>query len=340
VESRQVIFYRIAKPKRRSARRSVVDQFKQINTFVNVVTRGNLSAAARHEGIAPAMVSRRLDALEARLGIKLMQRTTRRITLTPEGTAFAEDCQRILRDLLEAESAVAARGVEASGHLRITAPAGFGRAFVAPLAAEFARMNPKVSVGLDLSDRIADLIAEGLDCAIRFGEEADNSLVRLPIGESARVVVAAPAYLKRHGKLLHPSDLAQHACLSLGDTAGSARGWLFSIDGQIQAWRPAGPLACNDGAVLHEWALAGLGLAWRSMWEVGDDLAAGRLVQVLEEFSAPPTRVYCVFPARKHLPLRVRLFVDFIKARLALATVAGADARSASAGRARPQRSR
>ena len=154
--------------------RAAVDQFKQISTFVNVVARGNLSAAARHEGIAPAMVSRRLDALEARLGIKLMQRTTRRITLTPEGTAFAEDCQRILRDLLEAESAVAARGVEASGNLRITAPAGFGRLFVAPLAAEFAREHPKVSVTLDLSDRIADLIADGFDCAIRFGEEADN----------------------------------------------------------------------------------------------------------------------------------------------------------------------
>ena len=294
-----------------------MDQFKQISTFVNVVTRGNLSAAARHEGIAPAMVSRRLDALEARLGIKLMQRTTRRITLTPEGTAFAEDCQRILRDLLEAESAVAARGVEASGNLRITAPAGFGRLFVAPLAADFARLHPKVSVALDLSDRIADLNADGFDCAIRFGEEADNSLVRLPLGENSRVVVASPAYLKRHGKPLHPSDLAQHACVSLGDAGGSTRGWLFSIDGQVQTWRPAGPLACNDGAVLHEWALAGLGLAWRSMWEVGEDLAAGRLVRVLDEFAASPTRIYCVFPARKHLPLRVRLFVDFIKARLA-----------------------
>lgn len=303
--------------------RAAVDQFKQISTFVNVVARGNLSAAARHEGIAPAMVSRRLDALEARLGIKLMQRTTRRITLTPEGTAFAEDCQRILRDLLEAESAVAARGVEASGNLRITAPAGFGRLFVAPLAAEFAREHPKVSVTLDLSDRIADLIADGFDCAIRFGEEADNSLVRLPLGESSRVVVASPAYLKRHGKPLHPSDLAQHACLFLGDASGSARGWLFSVDGQTQVWRPTGPLACNDGAVLHEWALSGLGVAWRSMWEVGDDLAHGRLVRVLDEFAAPPTRIYCVFPARKHLPLRVRLFVDFIKARLARTSAAG-----------------
>lgn len=295
-----------------------MDQFKQINTFVHVVQRGSLSAAARHEGIAPAMVSRRLDALEARLGVKLLQRTTRRVTLTPEGSAFVEDCQRILRELEDAESAVAARGVEASGHLRVTAPAGFGRKFVAPLVAEFAHQHPKVSVSLDLSDRISDVMAEGFDCAIRFGEQADSSLVRLPVGESRRIVVAAPAYLQRAGSPSHPSDLGQHACLTLGDVgSGGQRGWLFEIDGATHAVRPGGPLACNDGAVLHEWALAGLGLAWRSIWEVGDDLTAGRLVSVLDAFAAPPTRVYCVFPARKHLPLRVRLFVDYIKARFA-----------------------
>jgi DNA-binding transcriptional LysR family regulator len=292
-----------------------MDQFKQIATFVNVVQRGSLSAAARHEGIAPAMVSRRLDALEARLGVKLLQRTTRRVTLTPEGSAYAEDCQRILRELEDADSAVSARGVEASGHLRVTAPAGFGRKFIAPLVSEFARHNPKVTVGLDLSDRISDLMADGHDCAIRFGEQADSSLVRVSMGESRRVVVAAPTYLQQAGRLEHPRDLAHHACLTLGDAGASAqqRGWLFLVDGEPQSFRPGGPLECNDGAVLHDWALAGLGLAWRSIWEVGDDLAHGRLVSVLDVFAAPPTRVYCVFPARKHLPLRVRLFVEFIK---------------------------
>jgi DNA-binding transcriptional LysR family regulator len=302
-----------------------MDQFKQISTFVNVVQRGSLSAAARHEGIAPAMVSRRLDALETRLGVKLLQRTTRRVTLTPEGSAYAEDCQRILRELEDADSAVSARGVEASGHLRITAPAGFGRKYIAPLAAEFAQRNPRVSVALDLSDRIADLIADGLDCAIRFGEEADNALVRLQLGESRRVVVAAPAYLARAGAPSHPRELHRHACLTLGDAAVSsqARGWLFMVDDQLQGFRLDGPLECNDGAVLHDWAISGLGLAWRSLWEVGDDIAAGRLVSVLDQFAAPPTRVYCVFPARKHLPLRVRLFVDFLKDRFSTAPLAG-----------------
>ena len=297
-----------------------MDKFKQIATFVQVVQRGSLSAAARHEGIAPAMVSRRLDALEARLGVKLLQRTTRRVSLTPEGTAYVEDCQRILREIEDADSAVSARGAEATGNLKITAPAGFGRKYIAPLVAEFVHRHPKVSVALDLSDRIVDLLAEGLDCAIRFGEEADSSLVRLQLGESRRIVVAAPTYLQRLGTPARPRDLPHHACLTLGETgaASQQRGWLFLVDGQLQAYRPAGPLECNDGAVLHEWSLAGLGLAWRSRWEVGEDIAAGRLISVLDDFAAPPTQVYCVFPARKHLPLRVRLFVDFVKARFQL----------------------
>jgi len=295
-----------------------VDHFKQIATFVHVVQRGSLSAAARHEGIAPAMVSRRLDALETRLGVKLLQRTTRRVSLTPEGSAFVEDCQRILRELEDAESAVAARGIEASGHLRVTAPAGFGRKFVAPLVAEFANRHPRVTIALDLSDHVSDLMLENLDCAIRFGDDADSSLVRLALGESRSIVVAAPDYLQRAGVPLHPRDLVHHACLTLGDSAGPStlqRSWLFAVDNQTAAFRLGGPLACNDGAVLHDWAIAGLGLAWRSIWEVGDDLDQGRLVSVLDPFVAPPTRVYCVFPARKHLALRVRLFVDFIKAR-------------------------
>lgn len=298
-----------------------MSQFKQISTFVHVVQRGNLTAAARHEGIAPAVVSRRLDALEARLGVKLLQRTTRRVTLTPEGSAFVEDCQRILRELEDAESAVAARGTEASGHLRVSAPAGFGRKFVAPLLAEFAHLHPKVTVALDLSDRICDLVSEGFDCAIRFGDEADSALVRIALGESRRMVVGAPTYLQRAGTPSHPRDLVDHACLTLGDAAAASptRSWQFNDDGQTQGVRLGGPLSCNDGAVLHEWALAGLGLAWRSFWEVGEDLAAGRLVSVLDRYAAPRTRVYCVFPARKHLPLRVRLLVDHLKASFAIA---------------------
>jgi DNA-binding transcriptional LysR family regulator len=315
-----------------------MDHFKQIATFVSVAQRGSLSAAARHEGIAPAMVSRRLDALERRLGVKLMQRTTRRLSLTPEGAAFVEDCQRILREMEEAEAAVASQRADAIGHLRLTAPAGFGRLYVAPIVAQFMRSNSRATVSLDLTDRLVDLIGEGYDCALRFGEQADSSLVRIRLGESRRVVVAAPAYLKRHGTPQHPDDLGTHVCMALGDAAGSSsqRGWTFTIGGRVVSARINGRLACSDGAVLHDWALAGLGLTWRSWWEVHEDLSAGRLLSVLDSYAAPPTPVYCVVPARKHLPLRVRVFVDAL--RYAFDTAPLASVLRGGERRARPQR--
>jgi DNA-binding transcriptional LysR family regulator len=293
-----------------------MDHFKQIATFVNVVTHGSLSAAARHEGIAPAMVSRRLDALETRLGVKLLQRTTRQTALTPEGTAFAEDCQRILRELADAEGAASAGGAQASGRLRVTAPAGFGREFIAPLVARFALAHPQITVSLELTDRVVDLVAEAFDCAVRFGELADSSLVRVKLGASRRVVVASPDYVKRHGAPRHPDELAQHSCLALVDAnaPGGQRGWTLRSGGEIVTYRVNAALACNDGAALHAWALAGCGLSWRSMWEVRDDLPAGRLVTVLDEFAAPPVSVYAVYPARRHLPRRQRLFTDAVQA--------------------------
>jgi DNA-binding transcriptional LysR family regulator len=292
-----------------------MDQFKQIQTFASVAQRGSLSAAARAEGVATAVISRRLDALETRLGVKLLLRTTRRVSLTFEGSAFLEDCQRVLNDLANAEASVSLGGVKASGHLKVSAPAGFGRRHVAPQVAAFVAANPEVSVALDLSDRIVDLTNEGVDCAVRIGELADSSLVSLRLAENRRVVVASPDYLTRHGAPQAPADLARHDCLTLGSEGSQQRGWQFQIDGQVANVKVGGTLACNDGAVLHEWALDGLGLAWRSMWEVGADLRRGALVTVLDAWAAPPTGIYAVFPQRRHLPLRVRLFIDHLKNR-------------------------
>lgn len=288
-----------------------MDTFKQITVFVAAATRGSLSAAARAEGVTPAIVGRRLDALEARLGVKLMLRTTRKLTLTFEGEAFLEDCQRILNDLANAEAAVSLGGVRASGHLRVSAPAGFGRRHVAPQVGAFLRANPEVTVSLDLSDRIVDLINEGIDCAIRIGELSDSSLVSVRLGEMRRMVVASPAYLVAHGVPRSPADLAKHNCLSLGQQ----RGWIFRNpeSGAIEPWKVSGRFECNDGAVLHEWALAGRGLAWRSLWEVGQDLKEGSLSSVLDAWQAPPMGIYAVFPQRRHMPLRLRLFIDLLK---------------------------
>jgi DNA-binding transcriptional LysR family regulator len=309
-----------------------MDKLKQLESFVSVATRGSLTAAAKAEGVAPAIMGRRLDALEERLGVKLLVRTTRRITLTHEGSAFLEDCQRLLADLANAEASVSAGGVKASGHLRITAPAGFGRRHVAPLVPKFRELHNDVTISLNLSDRVVDLAGEGYDCAVRVGDMPDSSLVSVRMADNRRLCVATPQYLKRHGTPQHPNDLAKFDCLTLSSDASQTRGWAFCVPQKTQGQdderdaasarvsaseiihiKPGGPLACSDGQVLHDWCLAGFGIAWRSTWEVEAEIAAGRLAEVLADFAAPPNGIYAVFPQRKHLPLRVRLWIDFLK---------------------------
>lgn len=287
-----------------------MDTLKQISSFVGVASRGSLSATARSEGVTPAIIGRRLDALEQRLGVKLLLRTTRKVSLTFEGAAFLEDCQRILNDLANAEASVSLGGIKASGHLRVSAPAGFGRLHVAPLVRDFLEANPDVTCSLDLTDRLVDLVNENIDCAIRIGDLPDSSLVSIRLAENRRVVVASPAYIAHHGAPTRPEDLATHNCLSLGQQ----RGWAFRTDeGEAITVKVSGRLECNDGAVLHQWALLGDGLAWRSLWEVEADLRAGRLVTVLDDHAAPTMGIHAIFPQRRHLALRVRLLIDHLK---------------------------
>ncbi|MBV7543985.1 LysR family transcriptional regulator [Acidovorax sp. sic0104] len=295
-----------------------MDKLKAFESFVSVATRGSLTAAAKAEGVAPAIMGRRLDALEEHLGVKLLVRTTRRISLTHEGSAFLEDCQRLLSDVANAEASVSEGGVKATGHLRITAPAGFGRRHVAPLVPRFRSAHPDVTISLNLSDRVVDLAGEGFDCAVRVGDLPDSSLVSVRIADNRRLCVATPEYLARRGTPRAPAELVQHDCLTLSSDASQTRGWAFKgahAEGstEVMHLKPGGPLDCSDGQVLHDWCLAGWGIAWRSTWEVEAEIAAGRLVAVLEDFAAPPNGIYVVFPQRKHLPLRVRLWIDFLK---------------------------
>ena len=290
-----------------------MDKLKQLETFVAVATRGSLTAAAQVEGVAPAIIGRRIDALEARLGVKLLLRTTRRISLTDEGSAFLEDCQRLLAELQNAEASVSAGGVKASGHLRITAPAGFGRRHIAPLIPGFLDQHPEVSLSLDLTDRLVDLVNEGYDCAVRVGDLADSSLVSLRLADNRRVCVAAPSYLQRHGTPATPADLARHQCLAYSSVSSQPRGWMFQADGETMHVRVTGRMDCTDGAVLHQWCLEGRGIAWRSLWEVGMSLQDGKLVAILEDFAAPPNGIFAVFTQRKHQPLRLRLWLDYLK---------------------------
>ena len=294
-----------------------MSKLKQLETFVAVAARGGLTAAAKAEGVAPAIIGRRLDALEQRLGVKLLVRTTRRVSLTHEGGTFLEDCQRLLADLANAEASVSAGGISASGHLSLTAPAGFGRRHVAPLVPRFRELHPEVTISLNLSDRVVDLAAEGYDCAVRVGEMPDSSLVSVRLADNRRLCVAAPTYLKHHGTPQHPNDLVRFDCLTLSSDASQSRGWAFSVlrgdSVDVVHLKPGGPLSCSDGEVLFDWCLAGYGIAWRSTWEVQAEVDSGALVPVLQDFAAPPNGIYAVFPQRKHLPLRVRLWVDYLK---------------------------
>ena len=255
-----------------------MDRLKQIESFVAVATKGSLTAAAHAEGVAPAVIGRRIDALEERLGVKLLVRTTRRITLTHEGSAFLEDCQRLLADLANAEASVSAGGVKASGHLRITAPAGFGRRHVAPLVPALPRAAPRREpvaeperprgrhrqrrLRLRRARRRPARLAAWSACA--WPTTAACAWPRPP-------TCSAPACRR------HPADLTRHQCLTLSSDASQTRGWAFVVDGEVTHLRPSGRLDCSDGQVLHDWCLRGLGIAWRSTWEVEADVAAGRL---------------------------------------------------------------
>ena len=176
---------------------------------------------------------------------------------------------------------------------------------------EFIDANPDVTVSLDLSDRVVDLVEENVDCAIRIGDLADSSLISIRLGEMRRVVVASPDYIAKFGVPSAPTFLAEHNCLSLRQQ----RGWTLRVDDEVRLIKVSGGFECNDGAVLNDWALAGKGLAWRSLWEVGADIKSGRLVTLLDEFAAPPVGIHAVVPQRRHLPLRVRSFIDLLKAR-------------------------
>ncbi len=188
---------------------------------------------------------------------------------------------------------------------------------MAPLVPKFRTAHPDVTISLNLSDRVVDMAGEGFDCAVRVGDLPDSSLVSVRLADNRRLCVATPAHLQRHGTPEHPNDLARFDCLTLSSDASQTRGWAFTVPSsagrEVVHLKPGGPLDCSDGQVLHDWCLAGHGIAWRSTWEVEAEIAAGQLIEVLANFAAPPNGIYAVFPQRRHLPLRVRLWIDFLK---------------------------
>lgn len=290
-----------------------MDRFKELTTFVEVAQRGSLSAAAREEGITPAMVGRRIDQLEERLGVKLFKRSTRKVTLTPEGSTFYDDCHRILEELRCAEDALAVGAKSASGRLIVTAPTAFGRKHIAPHLPAFIAEHPNLAITLHLSERLVDLKNERFDVAIRIADLKSADLIAAKLARNHRVVCAAPAYFKRAGKPRALGDLAQHNCLVTSTEDSVADAWSFQERGRPVAAKVAGNLQCNDGEVLTRWAIAGEGIAWRSAWEVSEEVKRGRLVTVLDEYAFPGNNIYAVYPERRLLPAKVKFFIEFLR---------------------------
>jgi DNA-binding transcriptional LysR family regulator len=287
------------------------DPLHQMSVFSRVVSSGSLSAAARELGMSPAGVSRRLAALEARLGVRLLHRTTRNLHLTDEGAQYYEACARILGELEEADGAVSAGRIEPQGVLRVAMPASFGHQHIAPLVPAFAARYPKVQLALTLSDRSVSLVEEGFDLAIRIAELEDSSLAARKLAPNRRVLCASPEYLRRHGTPQTPQDLARHNCLTTTDFAMS---WEYKDpEGRRGSVRVTGRYCCDNWEVLREWALAGLGVGLKSTWDVRRHLEDGSLVPLLPGYSfATDVAIYAVYPHRRHLPAKTRVFIEFL----------------------------
>lgn len=290
-----------------------MDKLKQIEAFVSVADKGSLARAALEKRITPVMLGRRIDALERRLGAKLMHRTTRHLTLTEQGTVFLDHCRKLLSDLDRAEKIIGEGRHKATGHLVISAPAAFGRKHVAPHAPAFLAANPEVRISFNLSDQVVDLVREGYDMSIRIGGAIDPSLVAVKLYPNHRVVCGTPDYLKRHGVPKTLNDLMQHNCLTFNLQGGQQRGWHFRENSKNVIVKTTGNLDCNDGELLHRWCLEGLGLAWRSTWEIQSQLASGELVTVLDEYALSNYDIMAIYPQQLHLPLKTRFFIDQLK---------------------------
>ncbi len=285
-----------------------------LQVFVRIAETGSFSAAARDLGLSKSASSKKLAALEDRLGARLFNRTTRRLSLTEAGSDFLERAQRILAELEEAEQAAGRLTDEPRGILRVNAPMSFGIRHVAPALADFMTRYPELAVTLDLDDRRVSLIEEGYDVAVRIADLPDSSLVARKLAPARRVVCASPAYWAERGVPTHPRELANHNCLIYAYLPAQ-NDWRFRGPGGPLTVRVAGNLKANNGDVLREAALAGLGVCLAPTFLVGDDLRAGRLATVLDAFVDDSLAVYAVYPHRRHLSAKVRAFVDFLAGR-------------------------
>ena len=296
----------------------MLDRFTSMRVFVRVAAAGSLAAAGRAAGLSQTMVTKHIDRLEHRLGVRLLHRSTRRLVLTEAGRSYLDACHRILGEVDEAEQAAAAGQGEARGLLRMSVPVPFGLLQIAPLLAEFSARHPLVTLDLGFNDRQVDLIEEGWDLAVRIGVLRGSTLVARRLAPCRTVVCASPGYLAAHGTPRRVADLAAHTCLgyTLSDRLGADR-WSFGEDG-VTTVAVTGTLRTNNGDALRVAALTGLGVIYQPTFLVADDIRAGRLVAL--PLDHPPIlagHVHAVFRPDRHLPAKSRAMIDFLVSRFA-----------------------
>lgn len=291
-------------------------QPSDLGFFSALASAGSLSAAARELGVTTPAVSKHLAQMEARLGIALVIRTTRRMSLTPEGELYLQHARRILSEIDDMAQLLGAAKAVPKGLLRVNATLGFGRSHVAPLISRFARKYPKVEVQLQLSVNPPPMTEDAFDVCIRFGEPPDSRVIARRIAPNRRLLCAAPAYLARHGVPKVPNDLTQHNCIGIRQGEEAYGVWRLSAsrgrNSAVESVKTRGTLATNDGEIAVNWALDGHGILMRAEWDIERYLRTGRLVQVLPQYHTPDADIYAVYPQRHQSAARVRAFVDFV----------------------------
>lgn len=289
-----------------------MDASSELAFFVLLAKKGSLSETARELDITPPAVSKRLAQLEQRLGVRLINRTTRKMSLTDEGALYLEQASRILADIDAMEQMVSSSRKAPKGLLRVNATLGFGRTYIAPIVSAFVQRYPDVEVQLQLTDRPINLVEEAFDLGIRFGALPDVRLSARKILSNRRFLCASPAYLKKAGVPQTPQELVEHACIIHRQNDDAYGIWRMTKGRRTETVKVRGTLSSNDGDVVLGWALDGRGIVIRSEWDLTKYLRTGRLQVVLQDYALPPADLFAVYPDRHHLSAKVRIFIDFL----------------------------
>ena len=292
-----------------------MDRFKTMDSFVRVATAGSFSAAAKQLGMSRALVSLHVTDLERRLGVRLLNRTTRWLTLTEAGASYLEFCQRMLAEMNQQESSIAQIQKEPRGSLKVTAPKSFGTLYLSDAVVSFSAQYPNIQVSLILEDysfRAYDFVDNGLDVAVRLGDLPDSSLIARKIATLQWVVCASPQYLEQHGEPKTPADIGKHTCLAHVNLDPNDRAWRLHDSDNLISVKISGTFSSNSALVLRKAALAGLGIGYLPLYCIDDDLKTGALHKLLPNYSPPQRPIYVVYPPTARVPERVRTFVDFL----------------------------